>query len=283
MQQKHKVASSTSLKPHPISDAMKTYGRGAAAGLLFGMPLLMTMEMWWNGFSMPPLRLLLFFAANFGVLLILERYSGFRRDYSFWEEAQDALIAAGLGFVLSAIVLSLFSLLGPGMSLRELLGKIILESIPVSIGVSVAVSQFGERAGRERQEAGFWGHNGITLVGALFFGFNVAPTEEPMLLGLHITSWHALAIVLVSILIVHLMAYALDFKSRTFTSAEAHWLHRLVQHSVVAYVVSLGVAAFCLWVFGSIDGSTGLRAAIHMTVVLGFVTSLGGAAAKLLI
>src|SRR5436190_9424567 len=52
------------------------YARGIIGGMLIGVPSMMTMEMWWEGFFVPAPRLLLLFAVNFGVLFILQHYSG---------------------------------------------------------------------------------------------------------------------------------------------------------------------------------------------------------------
>lgn len=61
------------------SDANRDYARGVARALagavLFGLPLLMTMEMWSLGMNVEPERLALFLLANFLLLVILSRFS----------------------------------------------------------------------------------------------------------------------------------------------------------------------------------------------------------------
>ena len=37
-----------------------SFGRGFAGAFIFGLPLLMTMEMWWIGFTVDPMMLLQF-------------------------------------------------------------------------------------------------------------------------------------------------------------------------------------------------------------------------------
>jgi hypothetical protein len=54
--------------------AVRGYGRGVLGALLVSMPLLA----WWLGFYIPPLKMLLFLAVNFGLLVILKYYSGFQ-------------------------------------------------------------------------------------------------------------------------------------------------------------------------------------------------------------
>lgn len=264
----------------------RAYARGVAGGLLVAMPLLMTMEMWWSGFDMPPPRMLLFVLFNFGVLLILERYSGFREDETFFDELEDAVVALGIGLVVSAVALFALNLLRPGMSFHELAGKIIIESIPVAIGASVARSQLGEQTSAAREQKrniGFWGLLLIALAGAMFFGFNIAPTVEPMLLGLVIEWWHAILIVLLSLGQTYAIVYAVNFRGGKELNESRRWWEALLQNSTAIYAVALSTAAYLLWTFGRIGLDSGLTAAIHMTVVLGFVTSLGAAAAILIL
>lgn len=269
-----------------IKHSARSYARGVAGGLLVSMPLLATMEMWWLGFYLPPWKLILFLVVNYGILVVLEYYSGFQEHTSLPREAQDALSAYGIGFVVAAIVLYSFHVLRPGMALQEILGKIILESIPVSIGVSIAISQLGQKnqQKQERKErSGFWGTQAIAAAGALYFGFNIAPTVEPLLLGLRIEWWHALILVFLSLLQVHAIVYGLDFQGGRKTKDGTSWWRSVFENSVTTYLVALLVAAYLLWTFGRIGPETGFSAALHMIVVLGFVNSLGAAAGKIIL
>lgn len=53
--------------------------RASAGAIIFGLPLLMTMEMWAIGLHIGPARLLLFMAFNLLVLVVLSRFGGFER------------------------------------------------------------------------------------------------------------------------------------------------------------------------------------------------------------
>lgn len=262
------------------------YARGAGGGMMLALPLLMTMEMWWSGFHMSTWRLLLFFAVNFGILVVLEHYSGFRDEDTFVDELQDAVAALGIGLSIAALVLFALARISPGMPWREIVGKVVLQSIPASIGASIAVSQLGVRSEQheERKErAGFWGTQGIALAGAVVFGFNVAPTEEPMVLGMTMHWWHVLLLLALSLLVVHALVYAVEFRGSHVVPEGRTLLGHFFSTSVVSYIVALSMAAYLLWTFGRIGGDTGLMTALHMTVVLGFVTSLGAASAKLIL
>lgn len=82
---------------------MEEYGRGLAGGLLFSLPLLYTMEMWWAGFSVSPKGMLLYVALTFTLLLGYNRYAGMRRDSSWVEVAIDSIEEMGIGLVLAAL------------------------------------------------------------------------------------------------------------------------------------------------------------------------------------
>src|SRR5687768_4310411 len=42
---------STKIKERSITESLREYGRGVAGGLMFSLPLLYTMEVWWAGFN----------------------------------------------------------------------------------------------------------------------------------------------------------------------------------------------------------------------------------------
>jgi putative integral membrane protein (TIGR02587 family) len=123
----------------------------------------------------------------------------------------------------------------------------------------------------------------VALAGAVVFGFTVAPTEEPMILGLMMGRWHALAVVAVSLLIVHALVYAVEFRGTHVRPEGKTLLRTFIETSLTSYAMALLVAAYLLWTFGRLDADTGLLAALHMIVALGFATSLGAAAGKLIL
>ena len=64
--------------------------RAFAGAIIFGLPLLMTMEMWFLGISVHPGRLLVFLALNFVILVGLSRFGGFERTDTLAEFMGDA-------------------------------------------------------------------------------------------------------------------------------------------------------------------------------------------------
>ncbi len=54
--------------------------RGLSGGLLFGIPLLYTMETWWIGETISPLRALILLAVAYALNLAFVSWAGFRRQ-----------------------------------------------------------------------------------------------------------------------------------------------------------------------------------------------------------
>ena len=263
-----------------------SYARGAAGGLLVAMPLLLTMEMWWGGFSISPVRLAALLVVNYGVLLVLQHYSGLHPRKTAGGQVRAAIVAYGIGVVVSGLTLLALNVIRAETALHDVVGKLVLEAVPVSIGASVAMSAFGaEHHVAEQRKEGetYWGAMAMALAGAMFFGFSVAATEEPMMIGMQLTWVHALALVLASLLQVHAIVYAVEFKRRERQPSGRRWWQLLLKEGVGAYTVALVVATYLLWTFGRVGAGVDIRPSVDMIITLGFATSLGAAAGELLI
>ena len=128
---------------HSVQETAAAYSRGIAGGLLVGMPTLMTMEMWWGGFTIPTIRILLLIVVNFGVLLVLQHYSGLHPRKTPAAQLRAAIVAYAIGIVVSGIILLAFAVLRDDTVLGDLIRKMALQGVPVSLGASVAASEFG--------------------------------------------------------------------------------------------------------------------------------------------
>ena len=245
--------------------------RAFGGALIFGLPLLMTMEMWALGFYMQPLRLALFLTLMFPLLVVLAYYAGFEESVGWQQLVLSACVAYAVAFVAAAAGLVLLGVLRPGMSLEEIVGKISLQAIPASIGAMLARSQLGEREEQkdeERRRDTYYGELFLATVGALFLAFNVAPTEEVVLISTMMTGWHALAIIGVSLAIMHAFVYAVEFRGQTSVHPELSVWSEFLRLTVVAYALALLVCLYVLWSFGRSDGLA-LGELLMQTVVLG--------------
>lgn len=256
---------------------LRGLARGAAGALLFSFPLLMTMEMWEFGFHMGRLRLALFLAVTVGVVFGLSHYAGFRDTHNL---ADDALAALLIGFAVSAALLVLLAILTTESSLREAVGMVTVQAAPASVGAVLANKQLQARPkGRsEEDRAGYLGQLFLMGAGALFLGFNVAPTEEMILIGFKMSPWHALALIAVSLGALHALVFSVGFAGQeSHESARLAFLH----YTLAGYGLALIVSVYILWTFGRLD--EGLSDTVRAVIVLSFPAAIGAAAARLVV
>ena len=259
--------------------------RAFAGAVIFGLPMLMTMEMWWLAFEMSALRLALLVGLFFPFLVALSWHVGFEPTFSLRDDVLDALVAYLVGFVASAVVLLLLGALGPGEGLREVVGKVSLQAVPASIGALLSQSQFGRtdpqaqvRGGREE----YFSELFIMAVGALFLAFNVAPTEEILLIALRLGGTQALLLAAATLVVMHAFVYGADFRGQPPDHRQAPGWSVFLRFTVVGYAIALALSAFLLWTFGRLDGAA-LPVALATVTVLAFPAAVGAAAARLIL
>ncbi|MDX3925086.1 MAG: TIGR02587 family membrane protein [Shinella sp.] len=259
--------------------------RGVAGALLFALPMLMTMEMWYLGFYIARERLLLLMLLNIPLLVLLSHRIGFEETFTWREAVRDATIAYAIGILTSAVVLYVFGLLRADMPISELAGKVALQSVPASIGAMLGRSQLGshddDEPDRER-ETSYAGELLMMAAGALFLSLNVAPTEEMLVLAYKMTPWHALAIVFLSVALMHGFVYAVSFTGSHELSPETPWWHAFVRFTLPGYVVALAISFYTLWTFGRLD-DTSVTEILLSVIVLSFPGAIGAAAARLIL
>ena len=268
--------------------------RGIAGALLFSIPMLMTMEMWFLGFYMQRERLLLLLLLNLPLLLCLSHRIGFERTATWRESARDAIVAYGMGIAASALILLLLGVIRPDMSPHEWVGMVALQAVPASIGALLGRSQLSmrdeddddqdedEEDPADARETGYLTELFMMAVGALYLSLNLAPTEEMILLAYKMTVWHALSLLLLSLLLMHGFVYALAFKgSHSLEEGTPVW-HAFIRFTVPGYVVALAVSLYALWTFGRLDDLAATEALLTI-IVLGFPAAIGAAAARLVL
>jgi putative integral membrane protein TIGR02587 len=261
--------------------------RAFGGAIIFGIPLLMTMEMWWLGFVMGRGRLLLFMSFNLAMLVGLSYFSGFEKTFSLKEDVMDALAAFGVGVTTSAVLLMLLAVVTFDMSWSEIVGRIALQSVPSSIGAMLGRKQLGAEqdmdAEEERKrEAGYGGELFLMLAGALFLAFTVAPTEEMVLIAFQMTPWHALALGVLSIVLLHTLVYTVGFSGQEARPEGGTFLSTFLHFTLAGYGIALLVSLYVLWTFGRTE-NVALSEIATMLTVLGFPASLGAATARLVI
>jgi putative integral membrane protein (TIGR02587 family) len=259
-------------------------GRAAGGAVVFALPLLMTMEMWELGAVMDRTRLLVLILVLLPTLVVLSFHAGFEPTFSWRDDLLDGVIAFGIGFSTSAMVLVLLGRITRETSLAAAMGMIALQTVPASIGAMLARTLLAgehvdeERTGRRR----YGGELFLMAIGALFLSFSIAPTEEVALIALRLTPGQCALLLVVSLVQMHAFVYAVEFRGQAARPEGATLGSEFLRLTVVGYAVGIAVSVFVLWVFARTDGA-GVGALVRHAVVLGYPASLGAAAARLIL
>lgn len=290
---------------------LKEYGRGIIGGLLFSLPLIYTMEVWWSGFNAPPAYLLTCVGVTYLLLLGYNRYAGMKKDTSFREICWESFEEIGLAFVVSFLFLLLISRIDFGMSLEEIAGKVIIESMIVAIGISVGTAELGGNgedseeedseeedtddgpngASEEGKEAADKDEEGskkgganmkrviLSLCGAVLFASSIAPTEEILMIAVEAETVELLLMVILSLILGSVIIYFSEFKRapKEIPSPFLLLLDLCIMYSI-ALLVSFGFLVF----FGRVQ-DYGLYIIVAQLVVLGIPAALGASAGRFLI
>lgn len=258
--------------------------RACAGAVIFGLPLLMTMEMWSLGFTMPGWKLALLVAGFLPVLVLLSWHAGFEPTFSWRDDVVDALVAYAVGCAVSALVLWLFGVLTAEDTVAEAVGKVTLQAVPASIGALLAQAQLGEREATAARGPGphYASEIFIMAVGALFLAFNIAPTGEMLEISLMLGPWKVVLLLLTSLALMHGFVYSVAFRGAAEHREQASFHSLFLRYTLAGYAVALLLSAWLLWCFGRLDGLSA-SAALRAVVVLGFPAAVGAASARLIL
>lgn len=244
----------------------------------------MTMEMWWLGFTLHPLRLLQFSLINMAMLFGLSRIAGFEESHSHLDGLLDAFAAYGVAAITVTAILVLIGAIGPQMPLSEIAGKIAIQAVPASFGAMIGGKLMGEGERIEQQEhwrRTYEGQLFLMLGGALFLSFTVAPTEEIILIAFQMSPWHGLTMVALSILVLHAILYLVGFRGQQQRSAGNPRL-TIVRQTLPGYAIAIAASLYILWTLGRTDGLDLAQIAMAV-VVLGFPASIGAGIARIVV
>lgn len=276
-----------SMKPRPaIGSSLREYARGLVGGLLFSLPILYTMEMWWAGFLGTPARLLAGLCATFFLLILYNLYAGLRCDAGIVEILVDSVEEMGLGLAGAALLLWLLDRIDPSMAPLEVAGKVVVEGLVMSIGVSVGTAQLGEKSESQQGAAPAyrdhepWRHLALAACGAMLFAANVAPTEEITILAAELPPAGVLGVALVSFVVGAVILHYSDFTSAVSATETGSFVAARV--TIQSYAIALLVAAASLWFYGRFNDESAVAICTQI-VVLGFAAMIGASAGRLLL
>ncbi|MDO1558019.1 TIGR02587 family membrane protein [Brevundimonas sp. 2R-24] len=270
------AAAQKQAETHYARDLVRAFG----GALIFAVPLLMTMEMWWFGFHMDRVRMAVFIAASAPLLIGLAYYAGFSHRQNLLDATLDAFAALAVGAVTASVLLVLVGALQQGDAPRQLIGQVSLQAVPAAIGALLARRQLrGGGAPEDKKPETYAGELFLMVIGALFLALNLAPTEEMVLIAWRASPWHMLALLALSLGVMHVIVYQAGFGGQ-----EEHGrpLTAFFHFTLAGYGLVLLTGLFVLWLFGRTDGQA-LSEIVATCVVLGFPAGLGAAAARLLV
>ena len=288
---KRSVAQAQGEPDESVTQSLQDLVRAAGGGLIIGLPLLFTMEMWWHGFLLPAWKILLLLAVTFVIVIGYSALSGFRRDRSTQQLIVDSVQTMGIAAVVAVLALLALGRIGPEVGLRDSVGKVALQMIPIAFGVSLAGAQLAapeddesERGSNaaDRAATGTLGRLFVAAGAAVLFALNVAATEEPMLLGIQAGPWLLLGVMAGSYLVTLAIVFQSDFRGGRSPELRDGILSRPMTETAAAYAISLVVSLMLLWSFGRTEGMSA-SAIVGQVVMLGVVASFGAAAGRLLV
>ena len=271
-------------RPSPGEFAVEL-GRAFAGALIFALPMLMTMEMWSLGCSMDPLRLALLLALLLPLLVRLSQYGGLRPTASVWDDLADALVSVAVAATAAGAILFMFGVITAEMPIREILGKVALQTFVGSIGAMLARSQLGSEEAQAEQEAAersYFGEIFLMVVGALFLLLNVAPTEEMILIAFQMSIWQEIGLILLTLILMHALVYSMEFGGTHRPDPDETFWSIFARYTVVGYAAVLLVSFYVLWTFGRTD-ETANHEIVSMVAVLSFPGAIGAAVARLIL
>lgn len=273
------------MKKLSHQETLREYGRGIIGGILFSLPLLYTMEVWWTGFIAPPKYLLACIFVTFLLLLGYNRYAGIKEEATLKEITWESLEEIGLGFVVSFLFLLLISKIDFQMSFDEIAGRVIVETMIVAIGISVGTAQLGQGKGdgkkghRDKKEDSLMKIFILSFCGAVLFSSSMAPTEEILVIALESTYIDLLSMVIISLLIGAIVLYFSDFTGTTPKNTE---IEKALLHLLIGYLAALIVSFVFLWFFGRVINNS-FDTILAQIIVLSIPGVIGASAGRLLI
>lgn len=263
---------------------IRDLSRGFCGALFLALPLHYTMEMWDRARMIPAWMMAVIIVVAYFLNVGYCYYSNFKGKPARQDPWWDALESMGVGFIASAITLLLIDQLSPQMSFDIVLCTIAIEMIPTSFGASLAKSQLA--AANDKDDlTDPWSQDKTkiiaSLLGGTMFAFNIGATQEPILITTSINHYQLIGIVVFSLFVSYLMVFMTGFEvkeKKEDTIMAPNWAE-----TSITYVVSLLVSAALLWMFGYLTPATPHQLAIPWIIVLGYATTLGGSAGRLVI
>lgn len=261
----------------------------ATAGALFGaLPLLFTVEMWSTGRTIDEPALLLLLAITVGIVVLCLLFGGFRRGQG-GTLSVDLPLCFGIGTLVAAVTLLVVGQLPPGPVSAPMAARMIaIEAIPCTIGAALAITQLRPRERHDQADPRIAALPQdlqkvfATIVGGVFFAFNIAPTDEPWLMTIEAEPIHFPMIAIFSLLASYMIVFIADFADRPPHYREGALGNPLAE-TFVSYLLSLAISYGFLVAFHDVMLTSSFRHQLEAVIMMGYVTTIGGSAGRVLV
>lgn len=285
-----------SEKTHSWGNEARDLLRGVGGAAIIGVPLIYTQETY-DLASVISTRaltgyLVLALVINVGYNLV----SGFRSGGGLSQAMRDSFESLGLGILLGTVLLWLLGIIDGQTPLTDIATKVATEAIPLSLGVSIANTQFGgDRAsgesGDETEQTAkplspgkaTLRDAGITLAGCIILTANIAPTEEVMLLASSLGDIKLFLLVLFSLLLSYGMIFEAGFTGQETRRGSEGILQSPLGETLLAYAIALLVSLAMTIAFHGLILWDSPHTTCACMVVLALPATIGGAAGRLVV
>ena len=289
------------LAPRPGSWAAELINlvRAASGGLLFGIPLLYTVEMAWIGQHTSPVQAMVVLATSVALLTVLNRTAGFRAqaDSTFRDAVMDAVEGVALAIVIVLATLALLGMYDGATSLMVVLGITVYEVLAVCIGIGVATHLLSEKGDDDSRNRGGGSSGrrrrspesvpldttvadlGASLFGAVFIALSIAPTDEVEQISSSRSPLALLGVIAASLAVAYAIVFVAGFRGQSRRRTSPGLLQHPIIETLASYVIALLAAGGMLLLFQRADAPA--RVTLANVIVLELPAAIGGAAGRL--
>lgn len=275
-----------------VDRVVRNQTRGITGALIVsGVTILLTAETWWLAWERPAFHLILYAGVGLGVVLLITRSSGFRveeeggAEYNLLRLGADFAQLTLQSVAAAFVVLFMYGLVDFSTSAHILARMALLQVVPLGFGAALANRLLHEMEDEEDDTAertSLLTNVAIFAAGAIFFSMPLGASIEMNILAASTTWGHLAAIIVVSLLAAYLILYELEFRGQSRRTVDREWAALIHAGQVcIVYVVGTVVSVVLLWGFGYLSYS--LTVDVQKVVVLSFPTTVGGAAARVIL
>lgn len=277
-----------------VGRVLRNQVRGVTGALIVaGVTVLLTAETWRLAWERPGSHLIAYAVAGLAVVLLITRSSGFRVEEEDEDGSRYHPLRLGADFaqlvlqsvVAALVVLTMYGVIDRTTPLHLVARMGLLQVVPLGFGAALAnrlLHEMEDAQDESAEERTLHENVAVFAAGAIFFSLPLGASVEMNILAAT-ADWGRLAVIVaVTLCLTYLILYELEFRGQSRRTLDREWAGLLHAGQVcLVFVVGLVVSALLLWGFGYLTDS--LAVDVQKAVVLTFPTSVGGAAARVIL